>query len=312
MFGYFATAGKILATTVVVFLVALAWQPRELPDTAEIKLASTNTVPVVAEKVSSEYSVLVEPITILLVPGHDLYSSGAEFKGVKEETLTRQLAEKIDDLLTTDGRFQVIRVRDYNSGEYTEEFAVYFSGAETQIKRFRQTARETMKNLLGTGKIEKINNGIEHNYARDDVSFRLYGLNKWGNDHEVDLSLHLHFNDYPRKNLGSPGKYKGFAMYIPERQLANGATSRALAEDIYDRLQWVSATSTFPLEAETIIETQDLIATGSYNSQTQPAMLVEYGYIYEPRIYLDNKRMQTLDVLAEATYRGIVRYFFGR
>ena len=151
---------------------------------------------------------------------------------------------------------------------------------------------------------------ISHNPVTADTSFRLYGINKWANDNEIDLALHIHFNDYPRKDMTAFGKYTGFSLYIPDKQLANSVTSRGIAEDLYDRLQTVSATSTFPLESGGIIESQDLIAVGANGSQTHSSVLIEYGYIYEPKYYLADKRQKSLPLLARATYRALVDSFY--
>ncbi|MEK7136543.1 MAG: N-acetylmuramoyl-L-alanine amidase [Patescibacteria group bacterium] len=305
---------QFLACLTVVFLVVIGWMPREIHDelkpntTTEIAKLTKSTRP----EISAEYDLTAKGVRILLVPGHDLVSSGTEYRGAKEEELARQLATELNNLLIADGRFTIITTRDLVTGEYTPEFSAYFASAETQIKRFRTNVQSAMSQLVRSGTIEEIEPKIKHNYATKDVSFRLYGINKWANENNIDLAIHLHLNDYPRKDRNSPGKYRGFAMYIPEKQFANSADSRLVADEILQSLRYVSATSTFPLEAETIVETQDLIAAGSYNSQTHPAVLIEYGYIYEPKFSVVGRRDKTLPILAEATYRGLVRHFFGR
>ncbi|OHA59259.1 MAG: hypothetical protein A2589_03555 [Candidatus Vogelbacteria bacterium RIFOXYD1_FULL_46_19] len=259
--------------------------------------------------VSAEFDFTAKPYKILLVPGHDLVSRGGFFKELTEEQVARELARVIAKELKADGRFEVITTRDYDTGEYTEEFQQYFSSAEVQILSFRRTVRQAMDQLLKTGAITATEPAVDHNYAPNQTAFILYGINKWANDNEVDLALHLHFNDYPRELKDHIGKYQGFAIYIPERQFTNATSSKIAGDSLAAALGRVSPPSNFPLEADVIIETQDLIAVGSHNSQTHPALLVEYGYIYESKYYLLARREKFLPILAEATYRGLVDYF---
>lgn len=264
------------------------------------------------ETISREYqsTYVSDPVSILLVSGHDHYSYGGKFRELKEEQLTRELAAEIFYLLNQDNRFRVITTRDFATGDYTSSFATYFASSEAQIVLFRQEVKEAMKNLLKAGTILQVEPIIKHNPVMADTSFRLYGINKWANDHDIDLVLHLHFNDYPRADMTAFGKYTGFSLYVPEKQLPHSSQSKQVAEALYSRLQTVSATSTFPLEAGGIIEAQDLIAVGSCGCQTHPAVLVEYGYIYEPKYYLESRRQKSLPLLARATYRALVDYFY--
>ncbi len=301
-----------VAVVVVAIVLALAWTPKNLEDVQVPSNAKSSPPELVFEMISSEYEAKILGVRILIVPGHDLLSRGAAFRGQTEESLTRELGQELENILLVDGRFEVITARDFTSGQYTDEFAAYFASAETQIKRFRTSVQETMDRLVKSGRIEETKPVMKHNFAAEDVSLKLYGINKWANENNIDLALHIHFNDYPRRDTRVAGRYKGFAIYAPERQFGNSGDSRKVAQDIFQSLSYVAATSTFPLESAGIIETQDLIAAGSYNSQTHPALLIEYGYIYEPKFSVEGRRGKSLPILAEATYRGIVRHFFGR
>jgi len=297
------SVGVVLATLLVIF-----WQP--LKSLAPAFLSDQESEIKVSEEGNREEIAEEDKIKILLVPGHDLDSAGTVFKDLKEEELNRELTEDIYEILAGDQRFKTYTTRDFETGEYTEEFVKYFTSSEAQIMKFRNKAKDSFNNLLNTGLIIKYNPDIKHNEATTDVAFKLYGINKWANDHDVDLALHIHFNDVPRKDKFLLGPYRGFAIYVPESQLSNASSSREVAEVLYEKIDRVSAQSNFPLEADGIIESQELIATGSYNSQEHPAVLVEYGYIYEPKYSIANRRYKSFPILAEATYDGLVKYFF--
>ncbi len=264
------------------------------------------------EKISTEISFnhSDDPKLILLVPGHDHESYGGKFRELKEEQLTRELAREIAKLLEADGRFKIVTTRDFETGDYTDEFSDFFASSETQIIHFKESAKKAMSALLATGGIVREEAVIEHNLVTADTGFRLYGINKWANDKKIDLALHIHFNDYPRDDMKVVGKYVGFAMYVPEDQFGNSQTSQDIAQKLYNSLDNVTATSTFPLESGGIIKSQDLIAVGANNSQTHPAVLVEYGYMYEPDYYIADRRTKSLPRLARATHKGLVDYFY--
>ena len=130
-----------------------------------------------------------------------------------------------------------------------------------------------------------------------------YGLNKWANDHGVDIVLHLHLNDYPKKSSGMA--YAGYSIYIPDSSLPNHAPSRAIAEALSGVFSRFWTRSNLRLEKDTIIEDPDLIALGSYGSLRAASVLLEYGYIYEPRFQSETFLKET----AFRTYQGLVSYF---
>ena len=313
MFNNKILLGQIIALVVVCFLISLVILNTNLPEQVK-DLTVAKILPGSAEPVtiSAEQTLNIEPVVILLVPGHDSFSKGGFFRELYEEEITLELAKYLADNLQADKRFKVVTTRDFTTGDYTDEFLTYFTNAETQIESFKQQAKQTMKSLLATGTVDEVEPIIQHNEVGKTTGFRLYGINKWANDHKVDLALHIHFNDHPREFHDNVGKYTGFAMYVPEQQFTNASSSRQVAEKLLTSLSVVSATSTFPSEAGTIIESQDLIATGANNSQTHPAVLVEYGYIYEPQYYLAGKRAKSLPLLAEQTHQGLIKYFFGK
>ncbi len=147
--------------------------------------------------------------------------------------------------------------------------------------------------------------GVEHNSASAEAATYLYGINKWSDENNVDFVLHLHINDDTRKNRKIPGKYSGFSIYIPEKQFSNSEESRAMAEEIKKKLEESYTPSTLKAEEGTILEAQELIAMGRYGTLEVPAVLIEYGYIYDP-IFSKEKFDDTAADMAEKTYQAIV------
>jgi hypothetical protein len=96
---------------------------------------------------------------------------------------------------------------------------------------------------------------------------------------------------------------------VPEKQYFNSQLTQALASKIYGRLERYSPVSDLPGERDGIVEDQDLIAVGSYNSVNAASMLIEYGYIYESQFTDDILRDKAEDDLALQTYLGIQDFF---
>ncbi|MDQ5893652.1 MAG: MurNAc-LAA protein, partial [Patescibacteria group bacterium] len=187
--------------------------------------------------------------------------------------------------------------------------ANYFNTHWSEIMTFFEERKSETLQLVNSGTVKRIEDGLIHNSARRDVALRLYGINKWSNENQIDIAIHIHFNDYPRRNASEPGKYSGFAIYVPEKQYANSTTTSAIADSIFKRLAKYNAVSDYPPEESGIVEEQDLIAIGSYNTLDVPSMLIEYGYIYEPQFADATVRDSTLRDLAFQTYLGLQDFF---
>jgi len=243
---------------------------------------------------------------ILIVPGHDNEYLGTDYRGMKEADMNLALGEKLLKLFSTDKNFETHITR--NQSEYTNEFINYFVTELENIHKFIRDKRSAMIQNLNSGEIVEVS-GVPHNTPPQTVIDRLYGINKWANENGVDITIHIHFNDVPRKNRNLPGDYSGIAVYIPERQFSNYKNSKAIADSIFNRFYELYAFSNLPKEDGGVVEDQALIATGSNNTVNNAAMLIEYGYIYEP--IFQNKK--TIDVaisdLALQTYLGIKDYF---
>jgi hypothetical protein len=141
------------------------------------------------------------------------------------------------------------------------------------------------------------------------VALRLYGIDKWVGDSGVSVVIHVHFNDFPRPDQSSPGKYAGFAIYVPEGQYYNSSTTKAVANAIAGRLSEYNPVSDLHTEQSGVVEDQDLIAVGSFDSVDAASMLIEYAYLYEPQILNPAVRPVFLKELAYETYLGLQDFF---
>ncbi|MDO8664646.1 MAG: N-acetylmuramoyl-L-alanine amidase [Candidatus Liptonbacteria bacterium] len=247
-----------------------------------------------------------EPIKILVVPGHDGVSVGAQFKNVKETDLTAELGEYLAEFFGGNKKFEIILSRDKDG--YSSEFSSYFEKERSSIESFMKTYRLYMKTAIDSGLVNN-NQIVSHNEALPNGAIKLYGINKWANENNVDIVIHIHFNDHPGHPVNQPGKYSGFAIYVPEKQYSNSEASMAIARKIFDWLNAYGAPSDMPLESSGIVEEQELIAVGSNNALNPAGMLIEYDYIYEPQFLYPETRQATLKELAFQTYSGIKDFF---
>jgi len=252
----------------------------------------------------------VEPIKILLVPGHDNKVWGAQYGNIKEAAMTLALATRIYNILKQDKRFAVYITR--NSQGYMKEFADYFANQQADILAFKENARKIMRDKIVNGSFVQKKN-VPHHRVSEDVAIRLYGFNKWADENKIDAMIHIHFNDYPRPNKWTIGKYKGFAIYLPDGQFPNSKESAQLAADISTQLRKKYATSSYKLEAGGLVPDQTLIALGSNGTLNVSvrSVLIEYSYIYEKKFRTKSARLQAYKNMAALTATGIKNYFFG-
>jgi N-acetylmuramoyl-L-alanine amidase len=281
-----------------------------LTQTAHASISTPQELQAVYNK-SASLTAPGRKIRILLVPGHDNEYWGTQFRNVKEADLTLALTESLYSLLKKDPHFEVFTTRssmatDPNS--YTDEFSNYFVNQYQGIKDFIVSTRQYMHEQVTSGTIQKVS-GVPHNTANDDVALRLFGINKWVNENNIDLVLHVHFNDAPGHSSTNPGPYRGFAVYIPESQYSNAAASRVYGSALYTQLKQYYSQSILPKEDAGLVEDQGLIAIGSANSLKSAVALVEYGYIYEPQFLDPVIRTSVIRDLAFQSYMGIHRFF---
>ena len=250
-----------------------------------------------------------EPIKILIVPGHDNEIWGAQYGYIKEADMNLRLGTELYNILKKDKRFE-LWITQNNLG-YTTTFADFYQKNQEAIVKFRDDAKAKMSQKVNTGEFIK-KEGVPHNNVNQDTSIKLYGINKWANDNKIDAVIHIHFNDYPRKTKWTMGEHKGFAIYHPEEQMANGASSLHLAENIFTQLKKKYAISTYEPESNGLVPEQDLIATGSNGTLASSvrSVLIEYGYIYR----FANKifRHKAYKDMASLTAAGIKSSFFGK
>ena len=249
----------------------------------------------------------IKPIRILIVPGHDNETWGAQYGNIKEADMNLVLAKQIYAILKKDKRLKVYITRD--SLGYTKTFADYFSSHQKDIKDFKENAKKEMKNNIASGVVIK-KDGVPHVGVNESVAMNLYGINKWAGGNNIDAVIHVHFNDYPRDTKWEMGKYKGFAVYMPEGQMPNAEKTVPLAQSIFKELHKKYMTSTYEEEKAGLIPDQKLIALGANNTLpvNTRSVLIEYGYIY--RFANSTMRHKSYKSMSELTANGIKNYFF--
>ncbi|MDQ2932797.1 MAG: peptidoglycan-binding protein [bacterium] len=241
------------------------------------------------------------PIRILLVPGHEPHYGGAEFGKIKERDLTVQLTNELAKLLGAHGKYEIITTRDADS--WNPAFARYFDSFWNDIIDWQKSYKaESLREISALKSLPPP--PVLHNDAPPKVATRLYGLVKWSNENNVDIALHVHFNDYGGRR-GAVGKYNGISIYTPEKLYLNGTTTRAVTEAVFNRLQKYNPISDLPGESTGIIDERELIAIGAYNTADAASMLIEYGYIYEPQFTQPVLRDKAIKDLALQTYLGL-------
>lgn len=247
-----------------------------------------------------------EKLKILVISGHDNQYGGAQFRGAKEEDMNAKLGEQLAELLSKDSLFDVTLSRTLSG--YNPIFQDYFASQRQQVNVFMKNQMALMDDAVKKGLLQKVV-GVSHRNALSEVAYRLYAINKWANDNKIDLVIHIHFNDNPRKNLGVPGIYSGFNIYVPEGQYSNAKGSKAVADSVFAELSKEYKVSNLPKEDEGVVPDQELIAIGSHNSLDSAGMLIEYGYIYESQFSTFEKRTEAISNLALFTYKGVENFF---
>ncbi len=248
-------------------------------------------------------------IRILIVPGHEPDLGGAEYGSLKERKMNVELAQDLAGLLKADPHFQVFMTRDNDA--WDPVFASYFKDNWNAIKAWQKDSHKEMKHLVAVGSTTAPTSKVFHNAAPVNPAFRLYGITKWSNENLVDVVIHIHFNDFADHVDGVPGKYSGFAIYVPVAQYANSTTTKAVANAVFERLKQHDQVSNLPGESSGIVDEPSLIAIGSNNTADAASMLIEYGYIYETRFNTATRREVIFKRMASDTYLGLQDFFMG-
>ncbi len=250
-----------------------------------------------------------QKVKVLIVPGHEPDSGGTQFGDYTERDIVVDIANDLAALLESNPHFDVTVARTKTS--WNPILEQYFTQNWDAISAFRDQQSALMNQYIASGKIIPENNGeqVDHKAAPTDTAIRLYGINKWASENNIQITLHLHINDYAGRSGGDIGNYTGFAIYVPNYQYSNAEASKALALPIAYRLSAYHATSSMPLETPGVIEEQQLIAIGSNNSADAASMLIEYGYIYERQFQDPATRAFAENEYAYQTYLGIQDFF---
>lgn len=246
-------------------------------------------------------------IRILIVPGHEPNYGGAEFNELKERDMTMDLTSYLYEYLSKSKEYDVHVTR--NRYGWNPEFQNYFNTQGESTKEYIALKKAEMSSRFSDGGLIKVTDGVLHNTAPAPVAARLYAINKWANENNVTLTIHIHFNDDLDHADGKTGNYSGYAIYTPEKQYGNASTSRALARHLMYRLSSFSPISNFPKENRGIVEDQDLIAIGAQNTSNNISLLIEYGYIYEKKFSHEKTKQAALRELAFQTYLGLEDFF---
>lgn len=245
-----------------------------------------------------------KPFSILVVPGHTKTSGGTNFRGVSEADINVEIGTLIVTELNRDPAISAKLART-DSG-FAPELQNYFDTQREDILNFANYNKSITSALMKNGLIDSRKN-VEHLDAPANAVIQLYGINKWANENSVDLVIHIHFNDHPGRRYNLPGKYSGFAIYVPESQYSNAKVSQDVALSISEKLKGYSAVSDMPKESA-VVEDQELIAIGSNNTLDPAGILIEYGYIYESQYYVQEVRGLAFQDLAVLTAQGVFNF----
>lgn len=248
-------------------------------------------------------------VRILIVPGHEPDFGGAEYQGIYEREITVETANQLAAYLRQNPRFDVIVARSNTA--WNDQLQSYFDKKWDDIENFVSSRKEAFAKLIKRGKATQRSDDdqVAHAAAPDEVALRLYGIGKWANENDVDLVVHLHINDAPDHGPNGPGANSGYAVYVPDSQYGNAATSYLVGEAIAARLSTMNATSTLPVENKGVVEDQELIALGAYDTLSMPSVLLEYAYITEPKFSQPEMRQAITKDYAYETYLGIQDFF---
>ena len=312
-----------LAVLFVLVALGLPWTSEHYPNavlTVETALEDAgNQVAAVfmshnpksVEQIQSNYVAVPAPLTpkvkILIVPGHEPDYGGAEYGSIKERDMAVMLGDDLKSFLDRDGHYQTFETRSYHS--WTSYFQAYFDSSWDDIIAWENASVREHSQLISAGTVKKTDSSVYHNKAPSKVAHHLFGITKWANEHNVDITIHIHFNDVPGHDVHTPGKNTGFTIYVPEKQYSNSTSTKVIAETIFKRLSKYNPVSDLAGESAGIVEEPSLIAIGVNNTSDAASLLIEYGYIYEPQFTNPATQSLAIQDLAYQTYLGLQDFF---
>ncbi len=265
-----------------------------------------------ADEIKSRYTGSVvdqsnKKVRILIVPGHEPTFGGAEYTHLKEREMALELGQNLKSFLDQDPRYEVFITRDSNG--WTPNFATYFTDNWDNIVEWTKASKVDFARLVSVGAVTQIKSTVIPNDVPKSVAYRLYGITKWANENLIDITIHIHFNDNPRRNVRKSGEYSGFSIYVPASQYGNSTSTKVVADTIFKRLSKYTPVSNLAGESSGIIDGPELIAIGSHNTADSASLLIEYSYIYEPQFQDREVRSLVIQDLAFQTYLGVHDFF---
>jgi len=273
---------------------------------------STETIsgrgPVSLKDLQADYGAIDKPkqkVRILIVPGHEPDFGGTKFGGIFERNLVAETGQDLQQFFQANSNYQVFITRDEKSWNPT--FTDYFKNSWDSIIAWQKSSKQNNSGVTFIGATSTPR--VIHNSAPANVALRLYGITKWSNENDVDLMIHLHFNDYVGHGKRVAGKYSGMVIYTPAKQYSNSPTTKAVADAVFHRLSLYNPISNLPQESIGIIDDPQLIAVGVNNTSNAASILIEYDYIYEPQFVNPKVRSLALRDLAYQTYLGLQDFF---
>ena len=256
-------------------------------------------------------AVPAEPkVRILIVPGHEPDYGGAEYMSrygdIKERDIAVELGQDLQTFLGSSGRYEVVMARDTQA--WNPVLADYFKTEASDIMAWEEAYKQKFSAMIADGSTTQPKVLVDHATTSPGGVLRLYGMTKWANENGIDIEIHIHFNDYLGHGSG-PGRYSGFAVYVPAAQYENSSTTHAIADAVFKRLARYNPVSDLPGESAGVVDDPELIALGANDTADAASMLIEYAYIYEPQ--LDDPAVRPLFVkeLAYETYLGLQDFF---
>ncbi len=250
-----------------------------------------------------------EKVRVFIMPGHEPNFGGSEFKNTIERNVNVEIASKLKEYLEADGKFEVVLGRDTRT--WNSELQTYFDEHLADIKAWRDEQASIMRERVQDGDIDLVDDPIVHEHVSGDVATRLYGVNKWVGEQGFDVAVHVHVNDYGSRGRNKLGEFTGYAIYVPESQYDNASLSKEIATAVHNRFSQVFPQSNAKREKGGVVEDQQLVALGRYNTAKTPSILIEYAYVYETQITDKAIRGIAINEYAFQTYQGLKDYFFG-
>lgn len=271
--------------------------------------------PKTAARMQADYMLADFPMSpkvrILIVPGHEPTYGGAEYRSengnIKERDFAVELATDLRQFLESDNHYEVYVTRD--TKDWAPEFKLYFKERWDDIVAWNKASKREISSLRELGSVKLAEPTVYHNDVPSNVATRLYGITKWSNENDIDIVIHVHFNDETEHASGVPGDHSGFAIYVPDLQYGNGSTTRLVAGSIFKHLERYSAVSSLKGESSGIVSDPDLIAIGANNTSDAASLLIEYAYVYEPVMTKPSVRPEFIRELAYETYLGLQDFF---